>query len=70
MKLGGIVVVTYVKVIFKFGDDQINISYRKALLKNISIPNKFDGHIKHSKIKRSCFYRNGEISSRKLMVFF
>ena len=38
MKLKGSVDVTYVKVIPKIGYDQINISYRYALLKNMSNP--------------------------------
>ena len=41
MKLEGIVELTYVNVIPKFGYDKINISYRKVLLENISNPNKF-----------------------------
>ena len=44
MKLNGNVVVTYVKIILKFGYDQINISHRNALLKNIPNPSKFGGH--------------------------
>ena len=35
MKLEGSVDMTYVNVIPKFGYDQINISYRHALLKNM-----------------------------------
>ena len=35
MKHTGSVELTYVNVIFKFGYDQINISYRNALLKNV-----------------------------------
>ena len=38
MKLEGSVDVTSVKIIVKFGNDQINISYRKALLKTDQIP--------------------------------
>ena len=35
MKLKGSVRVTYVNVITRFGYDQINISYRNALLKHV-----------------------------------
>ena len=41
MKLESSVDMTYVNRIAKFGYDQINISYRNMLLKNISIPSKF-----------------------------
>ena len=44
LKVGGIVEVTYVNVISKFGYDQINTSYRKALSKNMSNLSKFGGH--------------------------
>ena len=40
MKLKGSVNVTSAKVIVKLSYDQINISYRKAPLKNISNPSK------------------------------
>ena len=46
-----IVVVTSVKVIPKFGYDHIKMSYRNALLKNMSNPSKFGGHKKHGKSK-------------------
>ena len=45
-KVSSIVVVTYVKLIPKFGYDQINISSRKVLFKNMSNLSKFDGHNK------------------------
>ena len=51
MKLEERVNVTYVNVIPKFGNDQINISHRNALLKNMSNPSKFGRNKKHSKIK-------------------
>ena len=35
MEVGGLVVVTFFKVILKFGYDQIGISYRNELLKNV-----------------------------------
>ena len=40
MRLEGIVIVTLIKVIPMFGYDQINDSYRNALLKNMSNPVK------------------------------
>ena len=50
MKLGGIVVLTSVKVILKFGYDHINISYRNALFKNMSNPSKFGSHKRLKKV--------------------
>ena len=46
-----IVLVTSVKVILKVGYDQINISYRNVLLKNISNPSKISSTQNHCKIK-------------------
>ena len=46
MKLKDSVDMTYDNGIAKFGYDQLNISYRKTLLKNMSNPNKFNGHKK------------------------
>ena len=46
MKLGDIVVVTFVKTILKFGYDKINISYINVLLKHMSNHSKFGGHRK------------------------
>ena len=51
IKLEGGVVGNYVNVISKFGYDQINISYRNLLLRNMSNPIKFGSHKKHIKIK-------------------
>ena len=46
MKLEGSVVVTSIKVILKFGYDEINISCRNALMKNMPNPNKVCSHKK------------------------
>ena len=56
MKLEGCVDVTYVNMITKFCYDQINISFRNALLKNMSNFSKFGSHEKPSKIKLSHFH--------------
>ena len=64
MKLEGSMKVTSVKVIFKFGYDQINIPYGKALLKNISNPNKFDGHKNIANLNDLIFIIDGEISQK------
>ena len=45
MKLEGSVELTYVNVILLFVNEQINISDRKALLKNLSNPNLFGDHL-------------------------
>ena len=49
MKIKCSVDVTYVNEIAKLGYDQINISYRKALLKNMSNSSKFSGHLNQHK---------------------
>ena len=50
-KVDGILVLTHVNMICKFGYDQINLFHRKALLKSISNPNKFGGYEKHRNTK-------------------
>ena len=63
MKLEGSVELSNVNVILKFGYDQINISYRYVLLKNMSNLSKFGSHKKVTKLKDLVFTLNGEISS-------
>ena len=53
---------TFVKVVLKFCYDQINISYRNALLKNMSNPGKFGGHKNIAKLYNIVFILNYEIS--------
>ena len=63
MKLEGIVDVIYVNVIFKFGYDQINISYRNVLLKIMSNLHKFGCHKKKiANLIDLIFILNGAIS--------
>ena len=59
---------TSVKAVLKFAYDQINISSRVALLKNISNSNKFGGQKNIVELNVLVFVINGEISSRKLVV--
>ena len=61
MKLKGGVAVTNVKVIFKFGYDQINVSYRNVLLKNMSNLSKFSSCEKRAKLNDLIFIINGDI---------
>ena len=63
MKLTGGVEWTYDNVIPKFGYYQINISSRKAQLKNMSNPSKFGGQKNIAKLNDLVFIINGEISS-------
>ena len=55
-EVDGNVVVTSVKVILKFGYDQINISYGNALLKNMPNPVSLVTITKHNKIKCPSFH--------------
>ena len=55
----------YVKVILKFGYDQINISYINV--NSMSNPSKFSGH-KKAKLNDLVLIINGEMSSRKYVV--
>ena len=50
MILSGIMLVTFDKVIRKFGKDETNISNRNVLLKNMLSPGMFTGQERHVKL--------------------
>ena len=63
MKLGSNLELTYVQVILKFGYDEINISCRKALLKQTyQIPVSWAGIKNIAKLNDLVFTLNGEMS--------